>query len=121
MRKRRVIAGLLALAVVAGCAGVKRITPESPVFGLVVDVREFNVNRTHVTSFDGATDSFGLQVAQAIAQELRERGVEAQVLRSGTPSGKVVVDGDVTLIDGGSRALRYWIGFGAGAAIFGVH
>jgi len=39
---------------------------------------------------------------------------------SGTPRGELIVRGRILRIDEGSRALRYFVSFGAGAASLGV-
>jgi len=116
--------GMIVLLFVSGCRSgsqpVKPTTQAAPVTGTVY-VREFNQTGTKVASFEAPTTGFGLEVAQKIADHLREGGVQAEVIarNAPVPSG-TVVDGDVTLIDGGSRAARYWAGFGAGATRFAV-
>jgi hypothetical protein len=48
----------------------------------------------------------------ALGSELKEKGVEASVAlgQAGSPNGQI----QITEWDPGSRALRYWIGFGSG-------
>jgi hypothetical protein len=122
MCKRYPVAALLMLALVAGCGpSVEKIAPTSPISGLKTQVAEFDMSSVRVSSYEVATDAFGLEVAQKVAQALHEGGVDADTSPRGAPAmGKVMVEGQVTLIDGGSRALRYWVGFGAGATKFAV-
>jgi len=71
--------------------------------------------------FNAPHDAFGLMVAEEIAGALRKRGHQAEAVPAGgTHSGEIVVSGRIVRINAGSRPLRYWVGFGAGAAKFGV-
>lgn len=110
----------LCLTLLAGC-GAKPVAPDSPIARMKVQVREFDLRGAHITDWVGPTDTYGALVAQKIAENLRERGVAAQATPQDAPlAGDLVVEGKVNTIDGGSRALRYWVGFGAGAARFSV-
>lgn len=67
--------------------------------------------------YEGSVDAMGLLLAGEIADTLRRRGRNAQA--APTPpadSTGIVVRGRITTIDGGSRATRFWVGFGAGGA-----
>ena len=70
-----------------------------------------------VVNYPEPVATFGITMAEQVAADLRERGHAAEAFRSGQEAaGDLVVRGRYTLIDGDSRALRYWVGFGAGAA-----
>ena len=72
-------------------------------------------------SYNAPHDTFGLAVAEEIASALRKQGYDANAVPArGHAAGPIVVTGRVLLIDAGSRATRYLVGFGAGSAKFGV-
>jgi hypothetical protein len=123
MPRGSVVATVSVLVLLLGCGpSVQRMRPNNPLSGLSFQVAEFDVSEADIVSFDGSSAMFGIEVAQKIAEGLREAGVDAQVTpRESARLGKAIVRGKVTLVDGGSRALRYWIGFGAGATKFGVN
>jgi hypothetical protein len=74
-----------------------------------------------VASYEEPTNGYGMEAAQQLAEALREAGVNAEAVpRGGSRGAAATVVGQVTKIDGGSRALRYWISFGAGATQFAV-
>jgi hypothetical protein len=86
-----------------------------------IQVFEFGLGGAEVTNYDGPTSTYGLQVAEAIVAELRKKGLNAQAAARGSSrTGQLIVDGEITKIDGGSRAKRYLVSFGAGAARFAV-
>ena len=128
---RNAVVALCAVGLIAGCTpAVKHLVPGSPLDGQKVEVQEFAVKGAAVSNYDAPTDTLGMEVAQKIAKLLREGGVDARAIPSGgPPMAKIIVEGQVTEIDGGSRALR-WIssgggvfgggGFGAGSARFAV-
>jgi len=124
MFSRNAVVALCAVGLIAGCApAVKHLVPGSPLTGQKVEVQEFAVKGAAVSSYDAPTDTLGMEVAQKIAKSLREGGVDAGAIPvGGPPVAKIIVEGQVTWIDGGSRALRYFfgLGFGAGAARFAV-
>jgi len=105
----------------AGPSGPKQI--ESSGFHLseqALSVVEFDLEGATVT-YNAPYETFGLAVAEEIAAGLRKRGHQAEAVSAGGEvKGSVVVTGRVKRIDAGSRATRYWVGFGAGAAKFGV-
>ncbi|TMB12170.1 MAG: DUF4410 domain-containing protein [Deltaproteobacteria bacterium] len=109
------------LGMFAGCGGPKRApTPLAPAAGQRIGVIEFSLTGAQV-NYDGQTEAFGLALAEAIAADLRERGLVAEAIpASGTPRGELIVRGRILRIDEGSRALRYFVSFGAGAASLGV-
>jgi hypothetical protein len=91
--------------------------------GSQVTVEEFTVADDAILSYRGPRDALGLILAEQVARELRERGHDARAIaaRAVAPaSAPVRVVGRITMLDGGSRGLRYWVGFGAGAAKLGV-
>jgi hypothetical protein len=77
---------------------------------------------------DGAAGSypdpqaFGLELAEVIAAELRERGYRAVAYPAGArlPPARLTVTGRLTRLEAGSRLKRQFLRFGAGAARLGV-
>jgi len=61
-----------------------------------------------------------LLVQQIISMEtinrLAENGYTAQRYSADAPSNAIIVEGKVTLVDSGSAATRFWVGFSAGAS-----
>lgn len=52
---------------------------------------------------------------ESVEMELRSRKLFKQVRVNGEPQGKtVLLEGEMTEFNAGSRAMRFWIGFGAG-------
>ena len=128
MKTSRLISLLIALSCLAGCAGKGGPGgPESeertgPSFqGRHITVQEFGLAGASIHNPESTT-AMGLAIAEQIAARLDALGIAAAAIpsRATPPAGDVVVGGDVTLIEAGSRAQRYWVGFGAGAAKFGV-
>lgn len=118
MGRRAVIVGCLVLA--AACSSPRARIAGPTVTGQRIAVLEFSSEGT-VVKYNEPHDTFGLALAEAIADELRKRGHQATaVRRDAAPDADVLVRGRMTEIDGGSRALRYWVSFGAGAAKFGA-
>lgn len=118
------VAASLALLVAAACAGPSgpdtAATQGTPLPDGKVSVLEFTQDGAQV-SYGESTDAFGLTVASEIASALRKRGHDAEAVpRGGAPDGDVLVKGRILRIDGGNRATRYLVGFGAGAAKLGV-
>ena len=115
-RVKWLVAAGLAFSAVGCGLSIQRIAPENPLNGTKVVVQEFGMSAAHVENFDGSTSSFGLEIAQSVAKWLQQAGVQADAVpRGSVPAGVYVVKGEVLHIDGGSRALRYFISFGAGA------
>ena len=117
--------GLLALPLIvlltAGCGGPRAGTLVSGprVTGQPITVKEFTTEGAVIRS--EGVETFGLVLAEEIASELRRRGYQAEAIpASATARSSVVVSGRLTRVDGGSRALRYFVSFGAGAAKFGA-
>jgi hypothetical protein len=111
---------IVSMVAVVACGG----TParHGAAGGSRVLVREFEMTGTKIENYDAATSGYGLEFAQALAKNLREKGFQADAVPHGAavPKGVMTVQGKVLRIDGGSRALRYTVSFGAGAAEFGV-
>jgi hypothetical protein len=122
MFRRNTIAAIVGAALIGGCGpSVKPLAPGSPLSGQRIQVQEFDMTAAQVSSYDEPTNTYGLEVAQKVAEALRGAGANAEAVPRGAPRGTAAtVVGQVTKIDGGSRALRYWIGFGAGATQFAV-
>lgn len=107
----------------AGC-GAHKVQQQqgTPISGAKVLVQQFDLAGVKVDSYEGSTAGFGLEFAQALSKKLQEAGLQAEAVPDGAaiPPGAYVVKGQVIHIDGGSRAARYWAGFGAGATEFAV-
>jgi len=127
MNKRVSIALLCAASFLVACAG--QSGPSGPqqaessrfrLSGQAISVLEFSLARAMVT-YNAPYDTFGLAIAEEIAAELRKRGHQAEAVPAGGEvKGSILVMGDVERIDAGSRSTRYFVGFGAGSAKFGV-
>jgi hypothetical protein len=114
--------GVFGVLVAIGCGGPKASppVPGQRLSGGPISVVEFTTDGARV-QYDEPYDTFGLALASEIAAELRQRGHDAKVVRAGeTPPPGTVVRGRILLIDGGSRAARVGVGFGAGGASFGA-
>jgi uncharacterized protein DUF4410/putative oligomerization/nucleic acid binding protein len=125
--KRRILlcAALLVVAITLGCgpSPITRVSTTSPVKGLLVQVRELDATTASVRNYSDPVQPYGVQTAQAIVEALQEAGVNAEISTPDAPlRGQVIVEGSVTLIDGGDTTTRVLVGgFGpAGAARFGV-
>lgn len=120
---RSLLAVLVALTVGCGPASIKPVTPTSPVTGLRVQVREFDASSAEVRNYSEPVQPYALETAQAIVEALRHAGVDAELASRDAPaSAQVVVEGRVTLVEGGDTTARLLLGgFGpAGATHFGV-
>lgn len=111
----------IALLLLWSCSAVKPIERTHPLHDSLVEVREFDMSGAYVTDWVGPTDGYGVLVAEEISKRLRVRGVSSRPTRAREAAqGDVIVEGKILLVDGGSRALRYWIGWGAGSALCAV-
>jgi hypothetical protein len=102
---------------------MKRVTATSPVSGLQVQVREFDASSAEVRNYSEPVQPYGLQTAQAIVEGLRQAGVDAELAPSGVPPhAQVIVEGNITLVEGGNTTARLFLGGvgPAGATHFGV-
>jgi hypothetical protein len=115
------IATVCVLWACAGTSGPERTAPsEYRIPGERISVLEFSLDGAAV-SYAKPYDTFGLVIAEQIAAELRDLGYRADAVPTGgNPTGDFRVSGRITRIDAGSRAARYWAGYGAGAAKFGL-
>jgi hypothetical protein len=106
-----------------GPSAITRVSTTSPVSGLLVQVRELDASRADVRNYSEPVQPYGLQTAQAIVNALQEAGVNAEIAKADAPmSGQVIVEGNITLIEGGDTTSRVLLGgFGpVGATRFGV-
>jgi hypothetical protein len=53
-------------------------------------------------------------ISEAIIDRLQHERYDARKFSAQTPSDALVVDGEITLVDSGSAAARFWVGVGAG-------
>jgi len=116
----------MALApLILGCgpSAITRVSTTSPVSGQSVQVREFDASRADVRNYSEPVQPYGLQTARAVVEALQEAGVNAEIAEADVPlDGQVIVEGNVTLIEGGDTTSRVLLGgFGpVGATRFGV-
>jgi hypothetical protein len=106
-----------------GPSPMTRAPATSPVSGLLVQVHEFDASSAEVRNYSDPVQPYGLQTAQAIVEALHEAGINAELARGDAPLGaQVIVEGSVTLVEGGDTTTRVLLGdFGpAGATHFGV-
>jgi len=116
------LSALLAISL-SGCEPtIRRIKPDSPLKKSVVVVRDFKADDAEVTNWDSPVAAYGAEFATQIVKALREAGVSAEKASdsAGTAAGRIVVEGQVTFVDGGNRGLRCFVGYGAGSASVGV-
>jgi hypothetical protein len=117
---------LIAIAVLLfGCepSAITAVNTKSPVSGLLVQVRELDASRASVRDYSDPVQPYGLQTSEAIVEALQEAGVQAEIITANVPvRGQVIVEGYVTVIDGGNTTSRFLLGgFGpVGATRFGV-
>lgn len=120
----RTLLFVTALGVGISACGSSRYTilepPSEPLTSFsVMQINDFTSNLNDEDSANLA-DRFADQLYAAIQEEREDssdRSVFADVVRSTDQSdGVLVLDGIVISFDQGSRAKRYWIGFGAGKA-----
>jgi hypothetical protein len=116
---------IVLLTLITGC-GPSAITPatNSPIKGLFIQVRELDASKAVVRDYSDPVQPYGLQTSQAIVEALQEAGIKAEMVTAdGAPSrAQVIVDGRITLIEGGDTTTRVLLGgFGpAGTTRFGV-
>ena len=85
-----------------------------------VVVKYFTVNENIKINYNGNIN-FTKQIAENIASLFQKNKVNAIAVNNSTNIDFVadyIIEGDVTVIDQGNRAARFWGGFGAGSAIF---
>lgn len=108
---------LVALLALGGCSATPKPYVAQPLpRDEPITVVAFTVEPAGVR-YEGAVDAMGIRLADEIADALRRKGRTAQAVPA--PPGDVrgtIVRGRITTIDGGSRAERFWVGFGAGGA-----
>jgi hypothetical protein len=115
----------MALSLMMGCgpSAITRVSKTSSVSGLLVQVRELDASKADVRNYSEPVQPYGLQTAQAIVEALQEAGVNAEMANAEGPlRGQVIVEGRITLVEGGDTTTRVLLGgFGpAGTTRFGV-
>jgi hypothetical protein len=118
-------AAFMVQTLILGCgpSSISHVSATSPVRGLLVQVRELDVSRTDIRNYTEPVQPYGLQTAQAIVEALQEAGVNAEISTVDAPlRGQVIVEANVTLVEGGDTTTRVLLGgFGpAGATRLGV-
>lgn len=120
---RNIAVAGIAGAMLAGCASSRYsvIEPaaESVADFTTLEIRDFTSNLTDKASVKLA-DSFADRLYTAVMADRAAHPGESifeQVVRGDQGTGRVLVlDGTVISFDEGSRAMRYFVGFGAGKA-----
>ncbi len=124
---------LLALAcavVVTGCATGKveqvkvGLAPNSITKGDAIYVKDFDASKAVFKGeYSDVPDKVATQraripliMAEATISEFLKKGYTAKKYTADAPTNAVVVEGEVTLVDAGSGAARFWVGMGAGAS-----
>ncbi len=113
----------IVLPLLAGCGEPVHgpVVPGPRLGGEAIAVAPFDVGAAEVVSYNLPYEELGRELAADIAVELRERGHESDVVSGARPPANgAVVRGRIVRIDGGSYALRFWIGLGAGRAQLAV-
>jgi len=90
---------------------------------LLIQVRELDASRADVRNYSEPAQPYGLQTALAIVEASQEAGINAELAKADEPlHSQVIVEGSVTLIEGGDTTSRLLLGgFGpVGATRFGV-
>lgn len=114
---------LAALTLGCGPSSMKPVSATSAVSGLRVQVREFDASKAEVHNYSEPVQPYGDQTARAIVEALQQAGVDAELAPGNAPlRAEVIVEGSVTLVEGGNTGARLMLGgFGpAGATHFGV-
>jgi uncharacterized protein DUF4410 len=113
----------IGLTLWVGCGEPARgpVVPGPRLDGGAIAVAPFDSSAAEVVSYDLPYQELGRDLAADIAAELRRRGHESDVVPGAIPPADgAVVRGRIVRINGGSRALRFWIGLGAGRAQLAV-
>src|SRR2546426_2041633 len=110
----------LVLLLIAGCGPPLRPALAPPAGSRIV-VREFSISDVAEIHYGASYQGLGMLLAEDIAGQLRRRGEMANAIPAGAaPQGDLIVSGEITRIDGGSRVLRAMINMGAGGATLGA-
>ena len=117
MRHVRSTVALVALLALGGCSGTPKPHVAQPLpRDEPITVVAFAVDPAGIR-YDGAVEAMGIRLAGEIADGLRRKGRTAQAVAAPPADARgTIVRGRITTIDGGSRAERFWVGFGAGGA-----
>lgn len=79
------------------------------------DVKYSNVDDEERPKVDSMKPMLVKIVSESLGAELKTRKLFKNIELNTVPKGKaLVLEGEFTEINGGSRALRFWVGFGAG-------
>lgn len=115
--------GVFAAACITGCAArASAPEPTSPLATHDIVVREFDTTGAEVYRMENDDiRPLGVGLAKAIAgifewwdEENWHEGKTRYDPNAEPGPGRILIEGRITYIDGGSRAMRYFIGWGAG-------
>ncbi|MEN3111148.1 DUF4410 domain-containing protein [Uliginosibacterium paludis] len=121
MSNKRLFAAIFVLAsLVSGCAthmpnnvegdaGLGRTRP------IIVENFDFNPKGAVDVSAD-SIEKLNLELSENVVSELKKMGLPAKLADKSAPAQDAyVLKGRILQVNGGSTALRIWIGFGAGS------
>ncbi|HWI41031.1 MAG TPA: DUF4410 domain-containing protein, partial [Verrucomicrobiae bacterium] len=86
-------------------------------------IRDFKIDKAELSNIDAEekvkVDNMRPMLARTVTDglelELKNRKLFKNIEKNTEPKGKaVIVEGEFTEINGGNRAIRFWVGFGAG-------
>ncbi|MBT0654373.1 DUF4410 domain-containing protein [Geomobilimonas luticola] len=74
-----------------------------------------NIDDEEMPKFEAMKPMLARTVTDSLEMELKLRKLFKTILKNGTPQGKaIILEGSFTEFNGGNRAARFWVGFGAG-------
>lgn len=88
-------------------------------------IKEFSTDGAEYTrvddeekaKIDTMTPMLLSNIALSLEGELKGKKLFKNIVKNGEPKGKaVILEGKITEFNAGSRALKFWVGFGAGKA-----
>jgi hypothetical protein len=120
---RTIILTVLVIGFITGCASHRYTVvepPEKPLTSYsILEIAEFKTNLNDAESKELA-DRFAGRLYRAIMEYREEnptnRAFQEITLDTGQTKGVLLMEGTVISYEEGSRAKRYWIGFGSGKA-----
>lgn len=95
---------------------VDRRAPRNFATDKLVTVQEFWLE-TEARHYDGPPEWVGVELAQEIANQLRQLGVSARAADEEGDVGEIRIRGRILRLDGGSKAARAWAPGAGGARV----